>query len=808
MRFLLLFLLLGPGAFSQSALPSIADKTKDMQVKGGFIPLYADTISGKLYMEISKWEEPILYHMSLAQGLGSNDIGLDRGLQAGGRIVVFKKSGRKVLLVEPNQNFRAVTNDLAEKKAVEQSFASSTLWGFSAEAETNGKFLIDATDFLLRDAMQVSSRMRVLQQGSFSLEKSRSTLNWPRIKNFPLNTVVETSLTFVNSDGITGKFVNAVTPSSEAFTLSFFHGFVQLPDDGYVTRKFDPRSSFNAISYFDYSTPVSTPIEQKIIIRHRLQKKNPDAEKSEPVKPIIYYLDNGTPEPIRSALLEGGRWWNQAFEEAGFINAFRMELLPDSADPMDIRYNMVNWVHRSTRGWSYGASVIDPRTGEIMKGNVTLGSLRVRQDYLIAQGLLSPFETGEPLDPDKDPMLKMALNRLKQLSAHEIGHTLGLMHNYAASVSNRASVMDYPHPKIMLDKNGNIDLSDAYDLKIGVWDKVSINWGYRQFSPNTNEKAALHEILTKASGEGLQFISDRDARDPAGMHPYAHLWDNGNNATEELEHIMTVRQKALQQFGRKAIQNNLPLAMLEDALVPVYFLHRYQVEAAVKLIGGLNYTYALRGDGQVPVAAIEKTVQIHALKSILHTIEPAQLKLPDTLLYLIPPRPAGYAMTSELFSKRTGLSFDALSPAEAAADFVFSLLLHPERLNRITQQQFTMQGLTLEDMLQQIRKATYEQPRLTGMQGLIQQQNEQLLLTYFMSLSIDKKTNYPVKAIIQNQLKELKKILKTKEKDASNPFWQGHYELALERMDKPELADIKQYPEPPPGAPIGCGDLF
>jgi hypothetical protein len=804
MRFLIIFLLAAQFSYAQQPLPSISEKTKTMKALDGFIPLFMDEANGKLYMTVSKWETPLLYHVSLAKGFGSNDIGLDRGLQGGGRIVRFEKSGRKVLLVEPNQDYRAVTDNEAEKRAVEQSFASSTLWGFTAEAETNGAFLIDATDFLLRDAMQVSNLLRRQQQGAYTLEKSRSTLAWPRIKNFPLNTIVESSLTFVNNDGTTGRFLSSVAPSSEAFTISVHHGFVQLPDEGYTPRKFDARSSFNAISFFDYSTPVSAPIEQKYIIRHRLEKKNPNAEKSEPVKPIVYYLDNGTPEPIRSALLEGGRWWNEAFEAAGFINAFRMEVLPDTADPMDIRYNMVNWVHRSTRGWSYGASVIDPRTGEILKGNVTLGSLRVRQDYLIAQGLVAPFENGEPLDPENDPMLKMALNRLKQLSAHEIGHTLGLMHNYAASYNDRASVMDYPHPKITLNKDGNIDLSDAYDLKIGAWDKVAINWGYRQFPSVNDEKKALNKILSDANSTGLLFISDRDARDPGGMHPYAHLWDNGKDATTELKHIMEIRQKALLKFNANVIQNQLPMAMLEDALVPVYFSHRYQVEAAVKLVGGMNYTYALRGDGQVPVAAIEKKVQIQALKSILHTIEPAQLKLPDTLLYLIPPRPAGYAMTSELFSKRTGLSFDALSPAEAAADFVFSLLLHPERLNRITQQQFTMQGLTLEEMLQQIRKATYEQPRLTGMEGLIQQQNEQIILTYLMAATLNDNINFAARAIVKKHLADLKIEITAKEKSATDVLWKGHYQLALQRMEKPELAKPTLHAQAPPGAPIGC----
>jgi hypothetical protein len=374
------------------------------------------------------------------------------------------------------------------------------------------------------------------------------------------------------------------------------HSFVQLPDNDYQPRVFDPRSSYFDISYMDYSTPVSEPINKYFICRHRLKKKDPTAAMSDPVKPIIYYLDNGTPEPIRSALLEGASWWNQAFEAAGYKNAFQVKVLPDDADPMDIRYNMINWVHRSTRGWSYGASVVDPRTGEIIKGNVTLGSLRVRQDYLIAQGLLAPFENGMPAD---DKMMKMALARLKQLAAHEVGHTLGLQHNYIASADGRASVMDYPHPVVQLNKKGDIDIGNAYDDKIGEWDKVSITWGYQDFPKGTDEQTALNKILN-AQKKHLEFLTDQDARPAGSVHPQTHLWDNGSNAVDELKNVMKIREKALSQFGENNIRPGMPMAMLEDVLVPVYFFHRYQLEAATKTVGGMFYTYTVRVMEELP----------------------------------------------------------------------------------------------------------------------------------------------------------------------------------------------------------------
>ena len=506
-RFLILLLAVPVFSIARQ-LPSISDKTKGLTKKEGFIAYYIDDQNGTLYLEISKLDTEFLYQTSLPAGLGSNDVGLDRGLTGDTRIVKFIRAGNKVLLVQPNYSYRAITTDMAEQRAVAESFAQSTLWGFTAEAATGNQVLIDATDFLLRDAIQVANRIRNMNQGNYTLEKSRSALYLQRTKNFPLNTELEATITFINGDGKTGNYVNDVTPSPEAISLRLHHSFVQLPDTNYEPRAFDPRSSFFNIQYADYSTPVSEPLQKYFICRHRLQKKNPAAAVSEPVKPIVYYVDNGTPEPIRTALIEGASWWNEAFTAAGYTNAFVVKVLPDTADPMDIRYNMINWVHRSTRGWSYGATVTDPRTGEIIKGQVSLGSLRVRQDYLIAQGLLAPFENSMPAD---DKMMKMALARLRQLAAHEVGHTLGLMHNYSASTIGRSSVMDYPHPVATINSNGEIDLSNAYDDKIGAWDKVSITWGYSRFAQGVNEKDTLNNMLLRAYKSGLRFLTDQDA---------------------------------------------------------------------------------------------------------------------------------------------------------------------------------------------------------------------------------------------------------------------------------------------------------
>jgi hypothetical protein len=518
----------------------------------------------------------------------------------------------------------------------------------------------------------------------------------------------------------------------------------------------------------------------------------------------VYYLDNGTPEPIRSALLKGGAWWNQAFEAAGYKDAFQIRILPDSCDPMDIRYNVINWVHRSTRGWSYGMSVVDPRTGEIIKGQVSLGSLRVRQDYMIAQGLLSPFKN-ESLA--FDPMLKMSIERLEQLSAHEIGHTLGLMHNYAASTVNRSSVMDYPHPLIRLNSKGEVDLTDAYDHKIGDWDKVAITWGYADFSNSKNEEAELNKILTDAVAKGLKFISDRDSRAPGGLHPEAHLWDNGAEPIGELSEMLKVRQKALSAFGADAIRKGMPMAFLEDVLVPVYFYHRYQIEAVVKLIGGMHYNYALKGDGQQVTAPLDADIQRKALESLLQCVDPTFLKLPDHIAAQIPPRPAGYEFTKELFKKKTGLAFDQLAPAEAAADLPLSFLFNAERLNRLAQQELSG-GFGLTSMIENLINATFKSQRRSGIEKAIQMQTEQIILTYLLSSSIDEQVSYPARIMITSVNAEFRKWLEDKIKSATVAVDRAHWQLAIDRFKSPEKAKPTLHAAPPPGAPIGCEDIY
>ena len=787
-------------------IPTISEKTAGAEKWPGYFNLYWDSKQGKLWLEIDEhnWGKEFLYQSSLPAGVGSNDIGLDRGQLGATRIVRFERSGPKVLLVQENLDYRAVTSDADERRAVRDSFAESVLWGFKVEAEDGESALVDATDFFLSDAHGIPEVLRRTKQGSFHLDSSRCAIYLPNTKNFQLNTEVEATLTFAGDDP--GRWVQEVTPDANAITVREHHSFVQLPPPGYKPREYDPRAGYFDVSYMDYATPISESIVKRFIARHRLEKKDPSAAMSEPVKPIVYYLDRGAPEPIRSALLEGASWWNQAFEAAGYKNAFQVKLMPEGADPMDLHYNVIQWVHRATRGWSYGASVVDPRTGEIIKGHVTLGSLRVRQDYLIAEGLLAPYEKGKPVSPK---MKEMALARLRQLAAHEVGHTLGLMHNYSSSTVNRSSVMDYPPPFVKLGADGVPDLSDAYARGIGEWDKVAIAYGYQDFPKGTDEHAALNKVLNDAFGRGLRYLTDQDARPPGSSSSVAHLWDYGPNAVDELNRLMKVRAAALKRFGENNIREGAPLATIEDALVPIYLLHRYQVEAASKLVGGMDYTFALRGDGEVATKIVAPAEQRRALAAVVGTLKPEALALPEPLLQIIPPRPPGYPRGREDFKIHTSPAFDALAPAEAAAQHTLQFLFNPERAARLVEfHARDSANPSLEEVLDAVIAATWKAPHGTGYDAEIARVVDNVALYDLMTLAGNEQAMDQVRAITSLKLDELESWLKKAQgAQGEDEEESAHLAFGAEQIQHfhkdPKVIGLTPPAEPPDGPPIG-----
>ena len=799
--FFLLFFLNFNVYSSKSSVDLIIDNSNSFEpqekVLQGFFEFSYSSDDGRIILKLNKakdLEKEFLYVSSLSQGIGSNDIGLDRGQLGEERLVYFKKMGNKIMLIQPNLIFRSSSSNKLEKKSIEEAFAKSVLFGFKIYKSTKADIFIDLTPFLMQDMHGVSDRLEKRGEGTYIIDEKRSAIFLERTKNFPKNSEFDIMLTF---SGIpTGKLLQTVTPSPKSVTVHQHHSFVELPDNSYTPRKFDPRSGANGLHFFDYSTPVNESTKKTYVLRHRLKKKNPSERESEAIETIIYYLDNGTPEPVRSALIEGGMWWNQAFENAGYKNAFRIEILPENADPLDIRYNVIQWIHRSTRGWSYGSSVVDPRTGEIIKGHVSLGSLRIRQDFMIAQSLSKdPYKYSDENDIE---MLNLSINRIKQLSAHEIGHTLGFAHNFASSVNNRESVMDYPHPLIEL-VNGEIRLDNAYDEGIGEWDKTSVLYSYQDFPTEQNEENELNKILNDSYNKGQRFITDKDARPIGGAHPNAHLWDNGANPIKEFNNLLKIRKVAIDNFSMNQLKKGDPISILRDRLVPIYFLHRYQIEAVSKLIGGQNFNYSVKGISNEKVSPVNEIIQRDALTALCESLNQNHLIIPKKILELLPPFAFGSSKSRESFSGFTGPTFDLLSPVNSLSDLIFSFILNSQRASRLAQQKFYYQNqLGLGESLDFMINKFFKTKTLDNVEqvDLIIRYN---LIFKIIELFEDKNSPVEVKSVVWSKLHELNTFFEN-EKTTRNDY----FKFILKRFFEGKLKfESKTRLKIPDGSPIG-----
>ena len=783
--------------FFQNSFSQFFKEKQGVTKYEGFVNFYYDENEDKIFLEVDKLDDEFLYVHALSEGIGSNDIGLDRGQLGDGIVVKFHKAGNKLLLIQPNQIYRAITTNEDERKSVEEAFAKSVLHGFVIKEKKNGSYLIDATDFFVRDAHGVANRLAQNKQGSYSLDKTKSAFNIKRTKAFPKNVEFDVILTF--SGKPKDYNIRSVTPEASLVTVHQHHSFVELPDGNYKPRIFDARSGSYPMTYLDYATPVNQSITKRFIYRHRLEKKNPAAAISEAVEPITYYLDRGAPEPVRSALLEGASWWNQAFESIGYKDAFQVKLLPEGVDPLDLRYNVIQWVHRSTRGWSYGGSISDPRTGEIIKGHVSLGSLRIRQDVLIAQALKAPYTNN---DIDDQFALEMALARIRQLSAHEVGHTIGFTHNFAASTNDRASVMDYPHPKISL-KDGIIDFSEAYTTSIGEWDKVTVAYSYQDFQ--SDEENQLIKILNDAFAKGLRFISDQDARPKGGAHAYGHLWDNGSDIAEELNNVLAIRNKAIENFSVDNIKSNEPYTVLEDVFVPLYFFHRYQTEAVSKLIGGLDYNYAVKGDGQTIVKRVDGTTERKALQVLLKTIDVANLAIPESLLEQFPPRAFGYARSRESFKSKNGVSFDPFGAVATASEMTLELLFHPERASRLIQHKsMDNDQLGLDELIDEVNEKSIKKHHKNTYHQELQNVINDQVLNFLFQLSAHENSYSQIRAIVNNRLDGISQLFRSNKTGGLQKLYETEFLKRIENFKKdPSSYKKSTAPIIPDGSPIG-----
>ena len=795
------------GGGDGSTLPTIEERTEGMTLIDGYFPLYYDADRDRLWMEVSRFDTEVLHMAGLAAGLGSNDIGLDRGGVSGSRVVIFERHGRKLLMVQPNYRFRVESENPAEERAVRDAFARSVLFSFEVAAESPGRVLVDLTDFVLSDQTGIAGRL-----GGYQFNRDRSSIYTPMTQGFPENTEIEAELTFVQGGGGAaaggrggGAFegVGSVASTGAAASLRVHQSFVKLPEEPIETRAWDPRQALGATSWQDFTTPLGEDMTKRVVRRHRLEKVDPSAAVSDPVEPIVYYIDAGVPEPMRSALLEGARWWNQAFEAIGYRNAFQVELLPEGASSLDVRYNVVNWVHRSTRGWSSGGSVTDPRTGEILKGTVTLGSGRVRQDYLLAEGLLSPYETGTETPPE---LAEWALARLRQLSAHEIGHTLGFAHNYYDSELGRISVMDYPHPWVTLNPDGSLDYSEVYEVGMGEWDYVSVAYGYQDFPDGVNEAEALQKIIDDAWEEDNIFLSG-----DASLHPRVDVWSNGTDAAAELERMMAVRSAAMSRFGERAIKLGRPMSEIEKVLVPLYLHHRYQIDAAGSVIGGVDYIYSLRGDGRRPFTHVSGADQRRALGSLLGVVEPSSLGPAEAHHRTAStPTPRDIRGGREYFPRWTGSMFDVITPAVVLADHTFGNILDNSKAARLIQQSAvdpTIPGLgeVIDGVFGSVFGATTANPY----EAEISRAVEWLAVTRVMGLA-GGAAMPQVRAVALKKLEDQKggfgwddgdrRMIRTPPTIPSSPApSSGSWRI------RPRRPSLPATPAAPPGAPIGGG---
>ena len=804
--------MVGPMAAARGPDVVIAKAVEGLVRHDGLLPVFVNRKDGKILLRLPAPDADgvqgrYLYQTYLRAGLGSNPVGLDRSAPGDTQVLVFRRAGGRIVVQFENYSFIGEGGTADERKAVRESFAISTVWSTEVAAQdADGAVLIDISGFLTRDAQGVARRLKVTEQGDFKLAADLSFPDTGAVAAFPKNIELEATQTFTSD--APGPEVRGILPDPRNVTLTLHHSLVALPEPGFEPRFSDPRVGAIDHPVSDFTTPLSQPMVLELAHRFRLEKTDPTAARSRVKTPIVFYVDRSAPEPVRSALREGAQWWAQAFEAAGYIDAYRVEVLPEGVSPLDARYSVINWVHRETRGWSYGHSVVDPRTGEIVKGDVLLGSQRVRQDRIIFEGLVGADRTGggDPSDP-----LQVALARLRQLSAHEVGHAIGLQHNFGASAYGRASVMDYPAPLVAI-RDGEVDLSEAYAVGMGAWDKFAITWLYADVAPGAAGRAQLSSMVDAALAGGLRFVSDDDARPIDSAHPLGAVWDNGADPVAELTHLMAVRRLALSRFGLASLPVGAPMADLRRRIVPIYLFHRYQIDATAKLVGGVDFTYGARGDGREASTPVAADRQRQAMDALLAVVSPSELDLGDGLLDLLTVSQATtIAKQTSIEVFQEGPVFDLTSAADVVAGQVFADLFAPARLNRLVEARRRDPNQPgVEELLSKAFAAV--SPTATGRQAEIARRVRFRLVATLASVQRDRTLSPTAAALIRAGLIEYGRTLRKTKGDAADLAQARDLSAILLDPDPARLAalgdSLKSAPRTPPGPPIGEDDWF
>lgn len=771
-----------------------------MERRDGFLPIYLDARQGRILLEIPRDSTRALCLITQATGLGSNPIGIDRGASGPTYVARFDRDGDRVLFILENWSYRTSTGNPDHARSVAEAFPPSTVASMPLLADENGRLLVDATDVAMRDWNDVAATLAQSQQGTYTVARDRSTVYRSNTKAFPDNTEIDVALTFATT-GRPGNTVGAIVPDGHALTLRQHLSFVKLPDDAFRPRALDPRVGFFGIQFKDYAQPIQEPLQVRWAARHRLERVNPNDPNSPIKNPIRYYVDRGIPEPIRSATLQGVKWWEDAFDRAGLKGGFTVELLPEGVDPMDARYNVVQWENRNERGWSVGGTLDDPRTGEIIKGMARLDSHRARTDYNLYAGLMGA--SASPADT------AFVLARVRQVSSHEVGHTLGLAHNYIASTYERASVMDYPPPRVRLDANGRIDLSQAYGVGPGPYDVWAIHWGYGTFTSAT-EPDSLRAIVGDGLKKGYLYLSDADARPEYGSDPRVNLWDDAATPLDFLKAQTAVRRVAIAQFGERNIRLGEPIALLQERFVPVYFFHRFALNGTSKAIGGMEYSNAVRGDAQQATRAVPYQQQVDALRLMLDALRPEELAIPDTVLTLMAPGANAVTPTVELFGSRTRPAFDELGAARSLAQMIVDMILQRDRAARLVE--FATRGdgqhLTLAATIDRLSAVTWEAPAPTSAKlAALQRVTQRAVIEKLLTLAADADAATEVRAMAELKIADMRTRARAKQAsartDEARAHWLSIVNDCTRWIEKRELPKLSPSLIAPPGDPFG-----